>query len=136
MFIAIRILDNILRKKVLTIAYPYYPNQMFPNYNPQSYGQQNIYTYVDGISGAKNYPVQPNATVLLMDNDKPVFYQKSANNVGQTTIKYFVFKEVKEEDLTRTAPTISVEDYQNLLKRVENIETKIGANTTNESTKE
>ena len=39
----------------------------------------------------------PNQSVILMDSNKPVFYQKQADASGFCTIKAYSFQEVKED---------------------------------------
>ena len=73
------------------------PSQSAPNapYAPPT--QANIYTYVNGLEGAKAFFVPPNGRVLLMDSDNPVFYIKTANSMGQTTIRPYRFEEIQEQ---------------------------------------
>ena len=84
---------------------PYYPYPQSP-YGQPNYGsfqqpqmQQNTYAFVNGIEGAKSFPMQPNQTVMLMDSEQPIAYMKQSNNMGQATIKYFKLLEVSEDDL-------------------------------------
>lgn len=74
----------------------YYPQT---TYNPAINYQRpvgNQYFFVNGIEGAKNYQMLPGQTVLLMDNDNLYVYMKSANQLGQTTIRYFKLVETSE----------------------------------------
>lgn len=84
--------------------------QQYPQYNQPSFNQPynppqptNAYEYVNGIEGAKAYPMQSNQNVLLMDSDNPIFYMKSSDMNGKATLKHFRFEEfdpnsvVKEE---------------------------------------
>lgn len=77
--------------------------------------QMNQYAFVNGIEGAKSFQLQPNQSILLMDSDSPVCYMKSANNVGQSTLRYFKLKEVSENDL-RGVPQQSVNSSEYVLK--------------------
>lgn len=74
------------------------PFQIFPgnNYNfmQQPQQSQNAFCYVNGPEGAKAFIVAPNSTALLMDSDKPVFYLKTANAMGQATLKAYSYTEV------------------------------------------
>ena len=63
---------------------------------------------VAGIEGARNQIVQPGQTAWLMDNNQPIFYVKSVDNMGSASFKAFRFEEIteaptpkKEEDVTR-----------------------------------
>ena len=71
----------------------------YNNYNPYAY-RNNVYAFVNGIEGAKSFQIMPNQTVLLMDSDNPVCYMKTANAMGQATLRYFKLVEVSEQDLT------------------------------------
>lgn len=83
---------------------PYNPYQQNPYGVPQ-YGNyqptqpHNTYAFVNGIEGAKSYPMQPNQTVMLMDSDNPIAYMKTSNAMGQATLKYFKLVETNESEL-------------------------------------
>lgn len=75
----------------------YYPYQ---NYYPQQYqqNQQNGIVWVQGIEGAKAYPVASGASVLLMDSEENVFYIKSTDQSGMPSpLRIFDYAERKEE---------------------------------------
>lgn len=78
------------------------------------YNFTNIYSYVDGIEGAKNYPVSSNQMVLLIDNNQPYIYMKSANALGQSSIRYFKIEEVKEPKVK--TDYITREEMEEMLK--------------------
>lgn len=59
--------------------------------------QLNVFAYVNGLEGAKAFFVPPNGRVLLMDSDNPIFYIKTANAMGQTTIRPYRFEEIQEQ---------------------------------------
>lgn len=73
-----------------------------PTYSPfmppqqQAPTQVNTFYYVNGREGAKAFSVAPNAKVLLMDSDNPIFYLKEANDLGQASIRAFRFEEMKD----------------------------------------
>lgn len=77
--------------------YPYSPYGNNSNNQPTT--QINQYAFVNGIEGAKAYPVMPNQTMMLMDNDNPIIFMKTANSLGQTTLRYFKMIEINENDL-------------------------------------
>ena len=103
------------------------PYQQYP-YGVPSYGYQqsfqqpqNTYAFVNGIEGAKSYPMQPNQTVMLMDSDNPIAYMKQSNGMGQSTIKYFKLVETSEEALKGTKPAteyVTKADFDELSKKV------------------
>lgn len=105
--------------------YPYSPYGA-PNYGyaQPSQPQANTYAFVNGIEGAKSYPMGPNQTVMLMDSDNPVAFMKQSNAMGQATIKYFKLVETTEEELRGKPVTPSVDyatkaDLEALAKKVE-----------------
>lgn len=82
-------------------------NQYNP-YQPYSYQppRNNFYAFVNGIEGAKSFPIGPNQTVLLMDSDSPMCFMKTSNNLGQSTLRYFKLIETTEQELK--GPTYDV----------------------------
>lgn len=62
-------------------AYPNY-NQMPQNPSQAQNGAQNGIVWVQGIEGAKAYPVAVGTSVLLMDSEDSVFYVKSSDASG------------------------------------------------------
>jgi hypothetical protein len=78
------------------------PNQqMQQQQTPQQQPQysNNFYSVVNGLEGAKQYPVLANQTMLLMDSNKPIVYKKSANGLGQTTIECFKLVSITEQEI-------------------------------------
>ena len=72
-----------------------------PQYNSQhsqynNTNQTQSFAYVNGIEGAKAYPMLANQNILLMDVENPVFYMKTSNAMGQAAIKTYRFEEVTE----------------------------------------
>ena len=112
---------------------PYNPYNPYMPYGQQSFQQpqpQNTYAFVNGIEGAKSFPMQPNQTVMLMDSDSPVAYMKQSNAMGQATLKYFKLVETNETEL-RGAEKASVvseyvtkSDFDALAKKVEELTAK------------
>lgn len=110
------------------------PYDQFGNFTPypqpyprQTQPQTNVYAFVNGIEGAKSYMVQPNQTVLLMDSEQPVCYMKTANGLGQGTLRYFKLQEVTENDIRGTVAKPNVEyatkdDIKSLVERLEKLE--------------
>ena len=101
----------------------------YGNYQRPSAQPQNVYAFVNGLEGAKSYLVPANQTVLLMDSEQPVCYMKTANALGQGTLRYFKLTEVNESDVRTpaVAPTVDYvtkKDFDNLVKRIEKLEPK------------
>lgn len=102
---------------------PYVPQYQ----QPQQQTPMNQYAYVNGIEGAKSYLMQPNQTVMLMDSDSPICYMKSANGMGQSTLRYFKLVEVSESDLKANQNTnintdyVSKAEFEALSKRMDEL---------------
>ena len=86
--------------------YGYLYNQGMPNEkqnNNMTY--QNLppvlkqYAFVNGIEGAKAYPLLPNQMMLLMDADNPILYKKTSDSFGKSTIDYFTITQVSENQV-------------------------------------
>lgn len=108
---------------------PYSPYQQRPGFGfgnqypqPQQ-PQSNTYAFVNGIEGAKSYPMGPNQTVMLMDSENPIAYMKQSNGMGQATLKYFRLVETSEAELRGASKSsseyVSKADFEALRKRVD-----------------
>jgi len=95
--------------------YPYNYGSYNNMYNQQP--QMNQYAFVNGIEGAKSFQMQPNQTVLLMDNDNPVCYMKEANSIGQATLRYFKLVEVDENAIRNLNVDLNTQRQEYVLKR-------------------
>lgn len=120
------------------IPYPIYPNpnpninyqQPQNNINKQNQFQQNIYAFVNGLEGAKSYMVPANQTVLLMDSEQPVCYMKSANALGQCSLRYFKLTETNENEIRElnNAQTkqsndfVSRNEFESIIERIKKLE--------------
>ena len=105
------------------------PNFM-PNNNQFQQPQLNQYAFVNGIEGAKAFQVQPNQTMLLMDNDNPICYMKQSNNMGQSTLRYFKLTEISEQELKGGSNTTNDQfvlktDFDTLKSKVDQLITKL-----------
>lgn len=93
------------------MAYSYNPYQQYPQY-PQSMHpmqqapqQGNGLIFVQGENAAKSYIVAPNASVLLLDSEQPIFYIKSADQSGMPSLRVFDYTE------RNARPSQPVNDY-------------------------
>jgi len=104
------------------------PYDQFGNFTPypQQRQPQNVYAFVNGLEGAKSYQVPANQTVLLMDSEQPVCYMKTANALGQGSLRYFKLTEVTEADVRTpvNSPYVTKEEFGKLLERIEKLEPK------------
>ena len=103
---------------------------MYPSQQPQpqaanpyaapASNNMNNYTYVNGIEGAKAFQVAPGQTVLLIDSDNPIFYFKTSNSIGQSSIRMFKFEEIHENDKPNVQYA-TMNDFNNLKNRVDEL---------------
>ncbi len=98
--------------------YGYYPqyNQMYPNNLQQQVAQvqqptETPFNEVRLVTGeeAKAYTVFPNRNALLIDKVNKIAYFKSADSLGQSSMKPYRFEEVDEKQPEQ--PKINLEDY-------------------------
>lgn len=84
------------------MAYNFFPtgyNPYQPQYVPPTpqvaipQNQSNGIIWVQGIEGAKAYPVTAGKAVVLMDSDANCLYLKSADNTGMPTLRVFDYTE-------------------------------------------
>lgn len=74
------------------VTYPQTQPMSYPQYQQT---QSTGINWVQGIEGAKAYPVAPNANVMLMDSSANTFYIKSADATGRPTISLYDYEERK-----------------------------------------
>lgn len=68
---------------------------------------------VNGIEGARMYPVQPNTRIALFDANEDIFYIKSADAGGYATIEPYVFSRMETPaPATDTNKYVTVEDFE------------------------
>ena len=101
------------------VTYPQTPPISYPQYQQT----QNGINWVQGIEGAKAYPVAPNANVMLMDSTGDVFYIKSADATGKPTISVYDYKERRVGKDTTTdkkdAQIVTMDELTEILKGYE-----------------
>lgn len=87
----------------------YYPQNMGQQPQQRQQGANNNIIWVQGISGAKAYPVAPGAAVWMMDSEEKRFYLKSADGSGlPNPLRIFEYAEIQEK---RNEPEASPEKY-------------------------
>lgn len=75
-------------------VYPTYPPQQSSTAVPQQ--TQNLFVWIQGEEAARNYPVAPGNTIVLIEADKPIMYMKTTDLSGRPQpmqIRYLVTKE-------------------------------------------
>ena len=65
----------------------------YPYYNSYFQPQRQELIKVNGIEGAKNYPLSPGSTVALFDAESDIMYIKSMDAGGFPSIRTFTFSE-------------------------------------------
>ena len=75
----------------------------YPYYNSYFQPQRQELIKVNGLEGAKNYPLSPGSTVALFDAESDIMYIKSMDAGGFPSIRTFSFME------TTSKPTDSTE---------------------------
>lgn len=66
---------------------------------------------------AKAYRLEPNQRVMLMDKDNSIFYIKSADALGQSTLETYEFKKVNPEAIVNNQNSEPKFDMENLVKK-------------------
>ena len=76
----------------------------YPYYNFQPFQQKQELIKVNGIEGAKNYPLSPGSTIALFDAESDIMYIKTMDAGGFPSIRTFSFMETtsKPTDTTET----------------------------------
>ena len=64
----------------------------YPYYNSYFQPQRQELIKVNGIEGAKNYPLSPGSTVALFDAESDIMYIKSMDAGGFPSIRTFTFQ--------------------------------------------
>lgn len=78
---------------------------------------QNTFAWIQGEEAARNYPVAPGNTIVLIEADKPIMYMKSADLSGRPQpiqIRYLVTKE--EYDKIQNGSNFSENDDKYVTK--------------------
>ena len=60
---------------------------------------------------AKAYIVMPNTKVMLMDRDKSIFYIKSADSLGKSTLEGFKYSRLDESSNESVSPQFDTKDF-------------------------
>lgn len=86
----------------------------------------NVYKVIHGFEDAKNYPVVPNNTCILFDDEQSVFYKKSVDSMGVTDLRIF---EYTEKQLETASPAISSKtEIDSLKAEIESLKSLICQN--------
>lgn len=114
----------------------YYNPYMDPtrSVNPQQNNafnkpQMKPYSFVNGIEGAKAFPIPSDTSMLLMDAEQMFCYMKTSDRNGKCSLRYFKLEELDESqarEILQPAPTPQVayatkEDIDNLNKKFDEL---------------
>lgn len=90
---------------------------MFNNNYLQNY-QSNMINWVQGLEGAKAYPLTANSNVVLMDSENEgIFYIKVSDNIGMSNIRKFKYQEIIEPTKTENQ-YVTKEELKEILKEL------------------
>ena len=96
-----------------------YMNQVNQMNQPYQQNQMNMpktsVKKVTGIEGANMYPMAPDSSEILVDNNSDVIYLVTTDSAGLKTVKPFTISPVVEQ------PKIDVSSFEDRLKRLEEI---------------
>ncbi len=91
--------------------------------------QQNTINWVQGVEGAKAYPLQANSNVVLMDSENEgIFYIKVSDNIGMSTLRKFKYQEIIEQTKTENN-YVTRDELMEILKEIKNEQTISRTNT-------
>ena len=79
----------------------------YPYYNFQPFQQKQELIRVNGLEGAKNYPLSPGSTVALFDAESDIMYIKSMDAGGFPLIRTFSFIETTSKPVDSTESRLS-----------------------------
>ena len=120
-----------------------YPNMQVPGMSINIPGmfqpnttQEPIIVGVHGFDSAKQYPKRPNQTISLHDLDADFEYIINTDVNNQPSYKILEFNQISEEEykqkyseaVNRDLGLPTVEEYQEILKRLERLEKEVSAN--------
>lgn len=97
-------------------------NSLSPYFNPTTGASApiNNIVWVQGIDGAKSWPLSPNSTVLLLDNEvEGKMYIKISDNIGMSTLRVFNYTEETETPSSANVTINQDVDFSNLVKKDE-----------------
>lgn len=75
---------------------------------------------VNGLEGAKAYPLAPNAEVALFDGGRDVFYLKRTDAGGYPTIEAYQFSQLQETAPVAAAEYVTRKEFEELKEALTN----------------
>lgn len=98
---------------------PTFQQQSYPQAVPQQ--QSSGIVWVQGLEGAKAYPVAAGASVMLLDSEESVFYIKATDQSGMPSpLRVFDYTERKEDTQPKvdTSAFITREEFEKRLSEL------------------
>lgn len=100
------------------------------NMRPQT---SNSYALVHGLQDAKNYPVVPNCTCILFDDERSEFYKKTVDSMGAVELRLF---EYNEKQIENANPAITDKaELESLKSEIAELKALLSQKQTKESNK-
>ena len=84
---------------------------------------------VNGPQAARDVSVPPGGEAWIMDESRPVFYFRRADEIGQVVTKAFRFEEISLDDVTAgqdMSQYVTHKDMQTVLQRLDRIDKFMG----------
>lgn len=99
------------------------------NFTPQYMSSNNLLR-VNGYEGAKAFQMVPNSTVALFDANEDLFYVKSSDSGGFSSISTYSFSPIKSEQPTNIE-YITRKEFEELKEEIRNGKQSIWETSTN-----
>ena len=96
-----------IKWRIIFFFLPDHITMNYPYYNFQPYQQKQELIRVNGLEGAKNYPLSPGSTVALFDADSDTMFIKSMDAGGFPSIRTFTFMETTSKPIDSTETRLS-----------------------------
>lgn len=71
-------------------------------YGQPQYNRPGQVIRVSGIDGAKAFPMMPNESAVLMDENEDIFYFKTTDGAGFPTVRAFSFRPIESQPVDHT----------------------------------
>lgn len=83
-------------------------------------------TSVNNFDEAKNYPVMFNDSIILMDNNRDVFYVKTVDSMGKYTMRSYEFHQIENEKPLTAENFVSKEQFKSLEGKLDMLIAELG----------
>lgn len=100
---------------------------MYPQYNlpfgsfmqPQQFNQPQNILKVNGIEGARAYQMAPNSMAALFDSNEDVFYIKTSDAGGFSSIQAYSFKRIEEKPAVEQNNYVTRKEFDELKEAID-----------------